>query len=216
MPAGTPLTADAILSAAEEVIRRHGTVKATVVDVARALGVSHTAVYKHFSSKQALREAVTRRWLDPNRDELAAIATDARIEPSERLRAWLSRLLASKQAKARDDPELFAAYGILATEHSSVAERHIADLQSQLRSIVADGIGDGSFNVSDPAVTARAIFDATTRFHDLAHTAAWCTPEIHADLAAVCTLIIEGLRTAMPAPSARPAPTKRSPAPGGQ
>lgn len=35
-------------------------------------------------------------------------------------------MLAAKRAKARDAPELFAAYGILAAEHSSIAAEHVA------------------------------------------------------------------------------------------
>jgi AcrR family transcriptional regulator len=42
-PADGPLTRDRILATAEDVIRRFGPAKATVVDVARALGVSHAA-----------------------------------------------------------------------------------------------------------------------------------------------------------------------------
>ena len=57
------LTAERILVAAEEVLRRYGPAKANVVDVARALGVSHGSVYRHFPSKAALRDAVTERWL---------------------------------------------------------------------------------------------------------------------------------------------------------
>ena len=57
------LTAERILEAAEEVLRRYGPAKANVVDVARALGVSHGSVYRHFPSKAALRDAVTERWL---------------------------------------------------------------------------------------------------------------------------------------------------------
>ena len=59
--------------AAEDVLRRHGPAKANVVDIARALGVSHGTVYRHFPSKQALREAVTRRWLDHFHHELAPV-----------------------------------------------------------------------------------------------------------------------------------------------
>ena len=40
--------ANASSTAAEEVLRRYGPPKATVVDVARALGVSHGSVYRHF------------------------------------------------------------------------------------------------------------------------------------------------------------------------
>ena len=52
-----PLTLDRILATAEDVIRRFGPAKATVVDVARALGVSHAAVYRYVATKAELREA---------------------------------------------------------------------------------------------------------------------------------------------------------------
>jgi AcrR family transcriptional regulator len=190
---GASLTVDTILAATEEVLRHHGPAKATVVDVARVLGVSHTAVYKLFPSKQALREAVTRRWLDRTRDSLAAIADDDRIPPPERLRTWLNAVLRTKQEKIRDDPELFAAFGVLAAMHSSVASDHVADLMRQLQTIVATGAADGTFACDDPAHTARTVFHATTRFHHLALAPEWHNPGIDAELDAVCTLLLEGL-----------------------
>src|SRR5690606_25901547 len=74
MAATETLTAERILAATEEVLRRHGPAKATVVDVARALGVSHGSVYRHFRTKAALREAVTKRWLDRTSEALGGIA----------------------------------------------------------------------------------------------------------------------------------------------
>ena len=67
----TALTPDRILDAAEETLTRYGPAKTTVVDVARALGVSHGSVYRHFPSKAALRDAVTERWLARVSDPLA-------------------------------------------------------------------------------------------------------------------------------------------------
>ena len=52
------LTPERILEVTEDVLRRYGLAKATVVDVARALDVSHGSVYRHFPSKASLREAV--------------------------------------------------------------------------------------------------------------------------------------------------------------
>lgn len=190
---GVPLNHDIVLTATEDVLRRYGPAKATVVDVARVLGVSHAAVYKLFPSKQALREAVTRRWLDRTRDTLAAIAADDRIPPSQRLRTWLQAVLRTKQEKIRKDPELFAAFGILAAAHSSVAFEHVADLLRQLQVIVAAGVADGTFAEDDPADAARTIFHATARFHHLALAAEWQKPGIRADLDAVCALLLKGL-----------------------
>src|SRR3954447_11491103 len=111
-PTTEALTAERILEVTEEVLRRHGPAKATVVDVARALGVSHGSVYRHFPSKAALREAVTRRWLD----RAHASVTQAAAVPGpapQRLRTWLTTLFDAKRHKALDDPELFATYTTL-------------------------------------------------------------------------------------------------------
>src|SRR3546814_8149970 len=74
------LTPERILAAAEDVLRRYGPGKATVVDVAQALGVSHGSVYRHFASKAALREAVLRGWLARSMAPLQAIANSRRSE----------------------------------------------------------------------------------------------------------------------------------------
>src|ERR1700753_2191056 len=58
-----PDARDRILNAAEDLLRRHGPAKTTVVDVARALEMSHANVYRHFASKQALQDAVAEDWL---------------------------------------------------------------------------------------------------------------------------------------------------------
>src|SRR5260370_1034909 len=52
------LTPERILEVTEDVLRRFGLAKATLVGVARALDVSHGSVYRHFPSKESLREAV--------------------------------------------------------------------------------------------------------------------------------------------------------------
>jgi len=194
MRASGPLDAESILSATEDVLRRYGPAKATVVDVGKELGVSHAAVYRHFPSKAALREAVSRRWLNRDRDALAAIASDTEVPPPQRLRSWLAALLATKRAKAHDDPELFAAYKILVTEDSAAAIDHVADLLGQLEVIVTDGMAGGSFRRGDPAETARAVFTATTHFHHPGLAGAWTKPGIEQELDVVCTLLLDGLR----------------------
>ena len=62
--ADIPLTRERILDTAEDVIRRFGPAKATVSDVARALGVSHAAVYRHVATKAELRDLVVGRWVE--------------------------------------------------------------------------------------------------------------------------------------------------------
>src|SRR5204863_2773936 len=96
------LTSDQIVDAAEDVLRRFGPAKATVVDVARALGVSHGSVYRHFPSKAALRDAVVERWLVRLVSPLAAVVDDD-APAAERLRRWLETLIAAKRRKAAEE-----------------------------------------------------------------------------------------------------------------
>ena len=186
------LTADRILEAAEDVLRRHGPAKANVVDVARALGVSHGSVYRHFSSKAALRDAVTERWLAQISLPLAAVATGKGAAP-ERLRRWLDLLVRSKRRKALDEPELFATYVELTADARDVVRTHVETLIGQLERIVADGVARGELAAEKPRAAARAAFDATNRFHNPAHAAEWSDSGIDSAYKEVRDLVLRGL-----------------------
>lgn len=191
MPAGA-LTREQILEAAEDVLRRYGPAKANVVDVARALGVSHGSVYRHFNSKAALRDAVTESWLESISSPLQAVAREDG-PAAERLQRWLDLLVRSKRTKALDDPELFATYIELATKAREVVNAHVDTLVAQLGRIVTDGVARGEFEVNDTAAAARAVFDATSRFHNPAHAAEWPSPGTDAAYEGVRTLVLRGL-----------------------
>jgi AcrR family transcriptional regulator len=186
------LTRERILEAAEEVLRRYGPAKANVVDVARALGVSHGSVYRHFPSKAALRDAVTERWLSEISHPLEAIAA-GKGSPPQRLRRWLDDLVQVKRRKALDDPELFATYIELTAEAREVVKAHVETLVGQLERIIADGVSQGVLVADDPRAAARAAFDATSRFHNPAHAAEWTDPQIDAAYEGVCLLVVRGL-----------------------
>ncbi|MFD5461336.1 TetR family transcriptional regulator [Kitasatospora sp. NPDC127059] len=192
MTTDTALTAEQILIAAEEVLRRFGPAKATVVDVARELGVSHSSVYRHFPSKAALREAVTQRWLDQAHHELETISIDGG-GAAERLEHWLITLFAAKRKKALDDPELFATYLVLAEENSAIVDAHIETLVNQIAQIVHDGTDRKEFRLAHILTTARAVFDATAPFHDPVFAASWSEPGADERFAAVWKLILNGL-----------------------
>jgi AcrR family transcriptional regulator len=187
-----PLDRDRILDAAEEVLTRFGPQKTTVVDVARALGVSHGSVYRFFPSKSALRDAVTERWLARVSHPLAAIAGE-RGPASARLRRWFEQLIALKREKARTEPELFATYFSLAGEARDVVRAHVDTMTGQLNGIIADGIARGEFIKLDPAATARALFVATARFHHPAHAAEWGDPGLDAAFSDIFALLVNGL-----------------------
>jgi AcrR family transcriptional regulator len=186
------LTPTRILATAEDVLRRYGPAKATVVDVARALGVSHGSVYRHFPSKAALRDAVTERWLARISAPLAAVAAEDGPAP-ERLGCWLELLVTAKRRMAWEDPELFATYLQLAADSREVVRAHVDDLVGQLARIIADGVTRGELAAADPATAGRAVFDATARFHNPTHAPEWTDPSIDAAFEGVRSLVLRGL-----------------------
>ena len=192
-PAYTPLTRDRILATAEDVIRRFGPAKATVVDVARALGVSHAAVYRHVATKAELRDLVVGRWVEETMAPLRAIAD--RPDPApKRLRQLFDALIAMKRRRAAEDPELFAAYRTLAADAQSVAAAHVDELIGLAAKIIRSGVKEGKFRALDPVASGRAVLFATSRFHHPIHAAEWIDPGIDEEFDDVWRLLMDGLR----------------------
>jgi len=176
-PAEVRLTRERILDAAEEVIRRFGPSKATVSDVARALGVSHAAVYRHVASKAELRDLVVARWTAATIPPLRAAAARPGSAP-ERLRCMFDALIAVKRRKAAEDPEVFAAYRTLAADAQSAVAAHVAELIELAAEIIRTGQVDGTIRAVDPEKTGRSLLLATSRFHHPVHAEEWNDPAV--------------------------------------
>jgi AcrR family transcriptional regulator len=189
----TALTPADILDAAEEVLRRYGPEKANVIDVARALSVSHGSVYRHYPSKADLRDAVARRWLRRVSESLEAIVEADEPAPV-RLRRWVEELSRAKRRMAQQDPELFATYARIVAQSRDVVAEHLETLADQAARVIAEGVAAGDFEPTDTALAGRAVLHATARFHHPAHAIEWRDPEIEDHLDAVVSLLLRGLR----------------------
>lgn len=192
MPEETP-TAQRILDAAEALLRRHGVEKTNVVDVARALEMSHGNIYRHFPSKQALINAVALRWLHAVTAPLEAIAQKRSEPASVRLGEWFHTLRALKQQKVRRDPELFRVHHQVVQQVPAAVAEHVATLHRQVKLIVADGVAAGEFSRNlAPATAARAFLQASAPFHHPALLLQHVPSE--ADARAVLALLLAGLK----------------------
>jgi AcrR family transcriptional regulator len=186
------LTKETILDTAEQVLRRYGPEKTSVVDVARALNVSHGTIYRHFSSKASLREAVAERWLHSISKPLEEVFKQE-CSATERLRLWLKTLIDIKHSLVKEDPELFLMYTTLAEESVEAVSAHITELVGQIIPIIEEGITKQEFKSTDATATARGIFMATARFHHPAHAKEWASPTINQEFDIVWNLILSGI-----------------------
>ena len=185
-----------ILDTAEALLRRHGLDKLNVIDVARAMNMSHGNVYRHFPSKAALRAAVIQRWLERVSDQMEAVAR-GHAPADQRLVEWLKTLAAIKQRKVIEDAELLAAAVKVVGDMPEVQDRHAGSLTGQLAGVLEAGLADGTLpGVRDPQSTSTAILDATTRFHHpvLVASGGSRSDQMQA-LDGVISLIMSGLRS---------------------
>ena len=74
-----------------------------------------------------------------------------------------------------------------------MVKAHKDRLVDQIAQILADGVKQGVFQVADVKETARAIFDATSRFHNPAHSDEWNDPQLATRIDAVMALLLRDL-----------------------
>lgn len=156
---------DRILDATVDVLRRHGPAKTGVVDVARALDMSHSNVYKHFASKSALFDAVAERWLTTVMAPLSKITADKKTPAPKRLKLWMRTLAEIKRKKVLEDPELFAVYSSITRDAHDVVAAHVTHLQDEIAEILGDGVRAGAWKVGDLKKASGVLLSATARFH---------------------------------------------------
>ncbi|MFD2615906.1 TetR family transcriptional regulator [Terrilactibacillus laevilacticus] len=187
------LSKSEILDAAEKTLRRFGPDKTSVTDVAKELGISHGTIYRHYPSKEKLREAVTERWLDEKiifpLTEIAEMETN---DPIHHLKNYLFKLIELKQTYAKYDPEMFKMYAEV-TEHSAeLIDEHVNHIIEQMNVLIHQGIERHLIQNIEIRTLARSIFYATSRFHHPAHAYEWENESIKKEIEDVWTLITYG------------------------
>jgi AcrR family transcriptional regulator len=137
-----------ILFAAAEQLKRHGGRKFTVVDVAEAAGMTHPNVYRYFTSKTALIDALVTAWLKPLEEQIETVvsAPDPVPDKLERMITAISR--AYRGAKA-EEPELFAAFVTATAASRAVSRKHRARLRKAFERVLDEGIGAGVIGIRE-------------------------------------------------------------------
>ncbi|TQS69944.1 TetR/AcrR family transcriptional regulator [Rhodobacteraceae bacterium] len=141
-------------------IKTVGYCKLRVTDVAAELGVSHAALYTHFSGKADLLDAVVGHWLDMAQHDIRAVVTGPGTA-EQRLENWLIQRLRVKRAAAVKNPELYEAYCQATDRLRDVVQRHKEIWREQIAILLAQAIPD----LQDPARAARLVQSAMYVFH---------------------------------------------------
>jgi hypothetical protein len=88
---------------------------------------------------------------------------------------------------------MFTTYLTLAQEACEVVKAYKEGLVDQIALILSEGVQQGAFEVTDIKASARALFDATSRFHHPAHADEWSDPQVGVRIDALLALLLRGL-----------------------
>ncbi len=153
-----------MLDAVENEIRRNGVERLKLTDVARDLNLSHAALYKHFSDKEALLDSVSRRWLDRLDTTLEKISS-SKTPPELRLTEWFLVLHEIKRQKIQSDPKMYSAFNASAEKTRPFVQKHLRTMHEQLGKMISEGMNSGLFFCNTPEEGAKILFQGTIAFH---------------------------------------------------
>ncbi|WP_315795926.1 TetR/AcrR family transcriptional regulator [Bradyrhizobium sp. SZCCHNRI3043] len=160
-----------ILDTARAQVRRHGEAKTNVVDIARALGTSHTTIYRHFRSKADIFDALV---VEAMRDEeeMASRFVEAEGPFAERLEGMVLALNARKRERFTADAEVYGLYRRIVEERPEIIAAYSRAMTALIARILADAKKRGEIRVDDIEAAAGVVRDAVTVFVHPAHVAA--------------------------------------------
>lgn len=188
---------DLALHAAENAVRKFGVEKTRLVDVAKAIGVSHSLLYRVFPDRAALLEAVSNRWLAEIDEALAEVAR-AKKPARVRLIAWFVLLHKLKVRKGKTDRNLFSIYCGRDIEDSEAVRHHLDAMRGQLAAIFEAGIHNGEFEDVDPYKIANLFFEATLAYHHPALLVSGPMAERTKELTLLLNTLLDGVARGQP------------------
>ncbi len=152
-----------IIATAERLFREIGYQKTTVVDIARALGMSPANVYRFFGAKSEINQAVARQMMGEVEDAARKIA-EGSGGAAERLRALVTTNEAMNAARYVSDRKLHDMVEAALNENWPIIAEHIDNIDAALETVVASGMKSGEFAPGDPRLAARLVHTACIRY----------------------------------------------------
>ena len=157
------LSSDAVLKAATALVRKLGEGKTSMVDIGKALGVSHAALYRFYPSKAAVMDAIV---LEAMADEeaLARRWLDASGPAAERLAGMVLDLHQRKRARFSGDREIHDLYRRIMDERPDMIRDYAGRMTALIGRLIAQAVERGEWQVSDIGMAAGVVRDGVTSF----------------------------------------------------
>lgn len=163
MAGNAALSSSSVLEAATTLVRRFGEAKTNMVDIGRALGVSHAALYRFYSSKAAVMDAIAQAAME-DEEAMAANWLEAEGPAAERLIGMILDLHRRKRERFAGDREIHELSRRVLIERQDMIIAYAQRMTILIARLITQGVEQGEWKVSDVAQAAGVVRDAVTIF----------------------------------------------------
>jgi AcrR family transcriptional regulator len=189
-----------ITGAAEQLFSRQGYHATTIRQVAQAVDLQGGSLYAHIASKEDVLAAIVERAADEFQSAIGPIVAE-QLPAAERLRRAVRAHIAVIAANPSAATVYFQDWRHLSPARQAAVRRRRDDYERLWRSLVADGLADGSFAGVEPRLAATACLSLCNWTYQWYDPAGSLSPEAIADQ--FCDLLLRGLQ-------AEPVPTRKA------
>src|SRR5450631_3850678 len=152
-----------IVEVAERLFRQFGFQKTTVADIARELHMSPANVYRFFTAKSEINEAVCMDLLSKIEAEAEKIAA-SRGTAAQKIRNLFGSVEKTHHKLFMFDRKLHDLIEAAITENWAIMRRHTERMAGILEQIIANGMASDEFPAGDAALASRLVNTACIRF----------------------------------------------------
>jgi AcrR family transcriptional regulator len=152
-----------IVEVAERLFRQIGFQKTTVADIARELHMSPANVYRFFTAKSEINEAVCMGLLSKIETEAEKIAA-SRGTAAQKISDLFASVEQMHHQLFTDDRKLHDLIDAAITENWAIMRRHTERMAAILEQIIASGMASNEFPKGDAALASRLVNTACIRF----------------------------------------------------
>jgi len=152
-----------IIETAKTLLRRFGDDKMTVVDIARAMGMSHANVYRFFKNKSEILDAIIDEWLE----KLELFVEEIARRPSSaaaRIEAVVLELHRRRKQKLLKDAAFFETYRRVVELRPEFALKRREKIRKVFERLIVEGVHSGEFATVDAVAASTVLKDATSLF----------------------------------------------------
>jgi len=152
-----------IIETAENLFRQVGYAKTTVTDIAKALGMSQANIYRYFTSKASINEAICDRLVHNIESQCwESLAKDG--SSTERLKRFILEYHKTVKKNIINEKRLYDMVAVAMNEHWVVVQNHSNRIRDLLQIIIEQGISSGEFRTVNSLKMAEVVHKSLAVF----------------------------------------------------